>query len=107
MNWMTGWGISFTGISNILGCDGASSDAPANTAAAGALSNRKSPIVLDRASCCASLYLLNLLLTDDAGIVLRQVQTRLGCFMRFAASPTLPSPLSIVAAVAGDAVGWV
>lgn len=46
MDWMTGRGISFTEISNILGRDGASSDGPANTAADGALSNRKSPIVL-------------------------------------------------------------
>ena len=40
------------------------------------------------------------------GLSFAKSKHALRCCMRFAASPTLPSPLSIVVAVAGDAVGW-
>jgi hypothetical protein len=59
-------------------------------------------LLVGRLSISINCYLQTML-----GLSLAKSKHALRCFMRFAASPTLPSPLSIVVAVAGDAVGSV
>jgi hypothetical protein len=53
------------------------------------------------------LFNFNCYLQTMLGLSLAKSKHALRCFIRFAASPTLASPLSIVVGVAGDAVGSV